>query len=87
MFAITLFDMGVILIALLAAKQESVAQIAVIMAFGSLTAIFGFYVAGAVWDDHSIRTTQMQGLAFANKPGGAPAPDCDHGGGDGHQGP
>jgi hypothetical protein len=82
MFAITVFDMAVVIVGLLFAKQESVAQIGVIMAFGSLTAIFGFYVAGAVWDDHSIRTTQMQGLSMLR--GGPPPGD---GKDDGHDGP
>ena len=49
MLWITVFDMFVIVLALLFAKHESVAQLAVISGFGSLTAIFGFYVGGAVW--------------------------------------
>lgn len=82
MLAITGFDMAVTLIALLAARTESVAQIAIIMAFSSLTAIFGFYVAGATWDDHSIRQFQLKGLALAGAQGGASDPSAR--GGDQH---
>lgn len=63
MFAITGFCMGVIVTALLAAPIASVAEIAIMMGFGTLVAIFGFYVAGATWDDHSIREFQVKGLA------------------------
>ena len=66
MLWITVFNMVVIVLSLLYAKHESVAQLAVISAFGSLTAIFGFYVVGAVWDDHSSRQFQLAGLQAAN---------------------
>ena len=86
MLAITIFDMAVAIIGLLWAKQESVAQIAEIMAFGSLTSIFGFYVAGAVWDDHSNRQFQLQSLTVLRQtqPG---SDQGDHKDGDNDKGP
>lgn len=75
MFAITAFCMAVIITALLVARVASVAEIAVIMGFGTLTSIFGFYVAGATWDDHSIRNFQIKGLqALQGPPAQPPAP-------------
>ena len=65
LIAQTVFDMAVIIIALLVAKNENVAEIGIIMAFGSLTAIFGFYVAGTVWDDHSYRLFQLKGMSIS----------------------
>ena len=80
MLWITIFDMAVIILALLFAKHESIGQIATIGGFGSLTSIFGFYVAGAVWDDHSARNANIRGLeivqnAAPETPPGSPGRD------------
>lgn len=62
MVVMTLFFMILVMSALFFGKTESVAQIAIIMGVGALVSIFGFYVAGATWDDHSIRQFQISSL-------------------------
>jgi hypothetical protein len=62
MLWMTTFFMGMVLTALLAGKDAAVSEMAVMSGCAALTAIFGFYVAGAAWDDHSNRQFQLQGL-------------------------
>ena len=79
MLWITLFDMVVIVLALLFAKHESIGQIATMGGFASLTSIFGFYVAGAVWDDHSARNANIRGLQITTQAGAGNADSGDGG--------
>ncbi len=62
MLWMTTFFMALAFTALLAGKVASVSEMAILASCGALTAIFGFYVAGAAWDDHSNRQFQLQGL-------------------------
>lgn len=62
MLWMTAFFMAMVLTALLAGKDPAVSEMAVMSGCAALTAIFGFYVAGAAWDDHSNRQFQLQGL-------------------------
>lgn len=67
MLAITAFCMVAILLPLFYGNPD-LGKMIVVMAFGTLTSIFGFYVAGAVWDDHSIRDFQSKLLSTAKTP-------------------
>lgn len=50
-FAVTLFSMSVVLLALLARPDSSASPTAIKMAFGTITTVLTAYVFGAVWDD------------------------------------
>jgi hypothetical protein len=51
MFVTVAFCMAVILLALLARPEAPVSGTAITMSFGTITAVLGSYVFGAVWDD------------------------------------
>lgn len=64
MLAITAFCMVVIILSLFYGRQI-VGQIIVTMGFSTLISIFGFYVVGSTWDDHSLRQFQTNLASIA----------------------
>ena len=51
MFVTVAFCMAVILLGLLVKPEAPVSGTAITMSFGTITAVLGSYVFGAVWDD------------------------------------
>src|ERR1700743_589410 len=67
MIAMTFFCMAVI-VACLFYGRPGIAETVVGSAFGMLVSIFGFYVAGTVWDDRSVRQFQTELVKAAKAP-------------------
>lgn len=59
MFAVLAFCKLIIALSLFTGR-ESVAEIAIVMSFGTIVMIVGSYVFGAVWDDKNILGSSRQ---------------------------